>query len=498
MAYKKSTESSKRNVSRQTFKTKNKSSKLHSEKKYAGKSNDGKSFKRRNDDDSTSRKRRFNATDERPKRTYRRSENTEFKRRNDDDSTSRKRRFNATEERPKRTYRRSENTEFKRRNDDDTTSRKRRFNTTDERPKRTYRRSENTEFKRRNDDDSTSRKRRFNTTDERTKRTYRHSENTEFKRRNDDDSTSRKRRFNATEERSKRTYRRSEENNTNRRFSDSTEQRPKNYIRTSEPVDSRLRRQLKEKKAGSVRAEDTVADSNVRLNKFIANSGVCSRREADTFIKAGVVLVNGIVVTELGVKVSPTDEILFNGERLHGEKKVYMVMNKPKNFVTTVEDPHADKTVMTIVRNYCSERIYPVGRLDKNTTGVLLFTNDGELTKVLTHPSYGKKKIYAVGLDKNLTKNDMTRLANGVQLDDGMAFFDEIAYTDNDDKRKIGVEIHSGRNRIVRRMFEHLGYRITKLDRVYFAGLTKSKLRRGDCRFLSEQEIIALKMGAYE
>jgi 23S rRNA pseudouridine2605 synthase len=430
MAYKKSTESSKRNVSRQTFKSKDRSSKSHSEKNYGSKSNDGKSFKRRSSDDTASQKRKFNTTDERPKRTYRRSEDTEFKRRSSDDTASQKRKFNTTDERPKRTYRRSEDTEFKRRNSDDTASRKRRFNTTDERPKRTYRRSE--------------------------------------------------------------------ENETSKRFSDRTEERQKNYIRTSEPIDSRLRRQIKEKKAGSVRMSDTVAESKIRLNKFISNSGVCSRREADIFIKAGVVSVNGVVVTELGVKVSPTDEILFNGEHLHGEKKVYIVMNKPKNFITTVEDPHADKTVMTIVRNYCTERVYPVGRLDKNTTGVLLFTNDGELTKVLTHPSYEKKKIYAVGLDKNLTKNDMTRLAGGVQLDDGIAFFDEISYSDSDDKRKIGVEIHSGRNRIVRRMFEHLGYKVTKLDRVYFAGLTKSKLKRGECRFLIEKEIIALKMGAYE
>jgi 23S rRNA pseudouridine2605 synthase len=266
----------------------------------------------------------------------------------------------------------------------------------------------------------------------------------------------------------------------------------------SEPVDSRLRRRIKEAKVNNVADVNIAEDSKVRLNKFIANSGICSRREADTFIKAGVVSVNGVVVTELGVKISTNDEVLFNGEKLHGEKKVYLVMNKPKGYVTTVEDPHADKTVMTIVSNYCSERVYPVGRLDKNTTGVLLFTNDGNLTKVLTHPSYGKKKIYAVGLDRNLTKNDMTRLAEGVQLEDGLAFFDEISYTDDNDKRKIGVEIHSGRNRIVRRMFEHLDYKITKLDRVYFAGLTKSKLRRGECRFLSEQEIIALKMGAYE
>ncbi|MDR3227117.1 MAG: rRNA pseudouridine synthase, partial [Prevotellaceae bacterium] len=272
-----------------------------------------------------------------------------------------------------------------------------------------------------------------------------------------------------------------------------------NYVRVSEPVDSRERRKDKEKRiSNNVKIEPTGDLSKVRLNKFISNSGMCSRREADTFIQAGVVSVNGVVVTELGVKISPTDEIKFNDEILHGEKKVYLVMNKPKGFVTTVEDPHTEKTVMTIVHNYCTERIYPVGRLDKNTTGVLLFTNDGDLTKTLTHPSYGKKKIYAVGLDKNLTKNDMTRLADGIELEDGISFFDEISYSDDDDKRKIGVEIHSGRNRIVRRMFEHIGYKVTKLDRVYFGGLTKAKLRRGECRFLSEHEITSLKMGAYE
>ncbi|MDR2293039.1 MAG: rRNA pseudouridine synthase, partial [Prevotellaceae bacterium] len=312
------------------------------------------------------------------------------------------------------------------------------------------------------------------------------------------EKASRKRRFNAEDEGPKRTYRRSEEYASKNRFSDENKLHNKNYVRMSEPVDSRLRRQLKDKKAKSEKAANIVEESKVRLNKFIANSGICSRREADTFIKSGVVSVNGVIITELGVKISPMDEVLFNGERLHGEKKVYLVMNKPKGFVTTVEDPHVDKTVMTLVRNYCSERIYPVGRLDKNTTGVLLFTNDGDLTKVLTHPSYGKKKIYAIGLDKNLTKKDMTRLTDGIQLEDGIAFFDEISYTDDNDKRKIGVEIHSGRNRIVRRMFEHLDYKVTKLDRVYFAGLTKSKLRRGECRFLSEQEISALKMGAYE
>ncbi|MDR2651361.1 MAG: pseudouridine synthase [Prevotellaceae bacterium] len=531
MAYKKST-NDKKNVSRKTFNSNDKSSKSYSRKKYDDKSNDGKSFKRktddelastkrrfnstderpkrtykrnddknfgrRNDDERTSTKRRFNTTDERPKRTYKRNDDKNFGRRNDDERTSTKRRFNTTDERPKRTYKRNDDKNFGRRNDDERTSTKRRFNTTDERPKRTYKRNDDKGFGRRNDDEHTSTKRRFNTTDERPKRTYKRNDDKNFRRRNDDERTSTKRRFNTTDERPKRTYKRNDDYESKNRFSDKFERKPKNYVRVSEPVDSRLRRQIKEKKAINAQTANIVEDDKARLNKFIANSGVCSRREADTFIKAGLVSVNGIVVTELGVKISTADEVLFNGERLHGEKKVYIVMNKPKGFVTTVEDPHADKTVMTIVRNYCSERIYPVGRLDKNTTGVLLFTNDGDLTKVLTHPSYGKKKIYAVGLDKNLTKNDMTRLADGIQLDDGIAFFDEIAYTDDDDKRKIGVEIHSGRNRIVRRMFEQLDYKITKLDRVYFAGLTKSKLRRGECRFLTEQEIIALKMGAYE
>ncbi|MDR2066161.1 MAG: rRNA pseudouridine synthase [Prevotellaceae bacterium] len=347
-------------------------------------------------------------------------------------------------------------------------------------------------FKSKNKSSKSYSKKRYNT---------KSNESKTFGRKSDDEQASKKRRFNAADERPKRTYKRNDEYASKNRFADESKQQYKNYVRVSEPVDSRLRRQIKEAKAKSAKNAQTasmVEDSKVRLNKFIANSGVCSRREADTFIKAGVVSVNGVVITELGVKISPSDEVLFNGERLHGEKKVYIVMNKPKGFVTTVEDPHADKTVMTIIRNYCSERVYPVGRLDKNTTGVLLFTNDGDLTKVLTHPSYGKKKVYDVRLDKNLTKTDMTRLADGVQLDDGIAFFDEISYTDDNDKRKIGIEIHSGKNRIVRRMFEHLDYKVTKLDRVYFAGLTKSKLRRGECRFLAEKEISTLKMGAYE
>ena len=240
-------------------------------------------------------------------------------------------------------------------------------------------------------------------------------------------------------------------------------------------------------------------DGLVRLNKFIANSGICSRREADEYISAGLVTVNGQVVTEMGVKVNPAeDDVRFNGERLRGEKKVYVLLNKPKDFVTTTSDPHAEKNVMQLIsRELCPERIFPVGRLDKSTTGVLLLTNDGELAEKLTHPSYQKKKIYQVTLDKNVKPEDMDKLVSGVDLEDGPAYADEVAYN-GDDRSIVGIEIHSGRNRIVRRMFEALGYRVRKLDRVYFAGLTKKNLRRGQWRFLSDEEVTMLKLNFYE
>lgn len=235
----------------------------------------------------------------------------------------------------------------------------------------------------------------------------------------------------------------------------------------------------------------------VRLNKFIANSGVCSRREADTLIQAGVVTVNGQVVTELGTKVNiHDDDVRFNGERLKGEEKVYIIMNKPKGFVTTASDPHADKTVLDLVNN-CPARVYPVGRLDKNTTGVLLLTNDGEIAERLTHPSYDKKKIYQVALDKELTEEDREKILSGVELSDGVEKADELEYIDANDKRKLGIEIHSGKNRIVRRLFESQGYNVKALDRVYFAGLTKKGLKKGEWRFLTESEVNILKMGAY-
>ena len=235
----------------------------------------------------------------------------------------------------------------------------------------------------------------------------------------------------------------------------------------------------------------------VRLNKFIANSGVCSRREADNLILAGCVTVNGEVVTELGTKVNiNTDDIRFNGERLKGENKVYIVMNKPKGYVTTASDPHADKTVMDLLKA-CPTRVFPVGRLDKNTTGVLMFTNDGEIAEKLTHPSYDKKKIYQVSLDSKLRQEDFEKILSGVELNDGIIAADELEYIEADDHRKLGIEIHSGKNRIVRRIFESLGYEVKALDRVYFAGLTKKGIKRGDWRYLTEGEINLLRMGAY-
>jgi len=241
----------------------------------------------------------------------------------------------------------------------------------------------------------------------------------------------------------------------------------------------------------------TPIQEEIRLNKFIANSGVCSRREADTLIQAGVVTVNGEVVTELGTKVNVyKDEVKFNGEKLKGEEKVYLVMNKPKEYVTTASDPHAEKTVMELLKG-CPFRVFPVGRLDKSTTGVLMFTNDGELAEKLTHPSYDKKKIYQVSLDKPLKQEDYEKALAGVELTDGKMAADELEFIDADDHRKLGIEIHSGKNRIVRRLFEALGYEVKSLDRVYFAGLTKKGLKKGEWRKLSEGEVNILKMGAY-
>ena len=239
-------------------------------------------------------------------------------------------------------------------------------------------------------------------------------------------------------------------------------------------------------------------DEPIRLNKFLANAGVCSRREADSFIEAGVVSVNGQVVTELGTKVKRSDAVLFHDQLVSIEKKVYILLNKPKDYVTTSDDPQNRKTVMDLVKGACRERIYPVGRLDRNTTGVLLLTNDGELASKLTHPQYMKKKIYHVYLNKNVTAADMRMIADGIQLEDGEIHADAIEYASETDRKQVGIEIHSGRNRIVRRIFESLGYKVIKLDRVLFAGLTKKNVRRGDWRYLTEQEVNMLRMGAFE
>jgi 23S rRNA pseudouridine2605 synthase len=244
-------------------------------------------------------------------------------------------------------------------------------------------------------------------------------------------------------------------------------------------------------------ARNTVNNDAIRLNRYLASTGICSRREADEFIKAGLVSVNGEIITEFGTKVRQGDNVRYNGEKLKTERLVYILLNKPKDFITTLRDPQAKRTVIDLVQKACKERVYPVGRLDRNTTGVLLLTNDGELTRKLTHPSFNKMKIYHVTLDKALTKDDFSQILEGLSLEDGFFKADALSYIDAKDKKEIGIEIHSGKNKIVRRIFEHFGYTIRKLDRVYFAGLTKKGLTRGKYRFLTEQEIGMLKMGSY-
>ena len=272
------------------------------------------------------------------------------------------------------------------------------------------------------------------------------------------------------------------------------------YGRPQRPRTADYNPNAKYSKKKQIEYKEQFVDPNepIRLNKFLANAGVCSRREADEFITAGVVSVNGQVVTELGTKIKRGDEVKFHDQVVSIERKVYVLLNKPKDTVTTSDDPQARRTVMDLVKGACEERIYPVGRLDRNTTGVLLLTNDGDLASKLTHPKYLKKKIYHVHLDKNLTKADMEQIAAGIQLDDGEIHADAISYTDENKKNDVGIEIHSGKNRIVRRIFESLGYKVVKLDRVYFAGLTKKGLRRGDWRYLTEQEVNYLRMGSFE
>ena len=280
------------------------------------------------------------------------------------------------------------------------------------------------------------------------------------------------------------------------RYNDDRSQGFSRPVRRSDDYDPNAK--YSKKKQIEYKEQFTDPNEPIRLNKFLANAGVCSRREADEFIAAGVVSVNGEVVTELGTKIKRVDEVKFHDQVVSIERKIYVLLNKPKDCVTTSDDPQARLTVMDLIKGACSERIYPVGRLDRNTTGVLLLTNDGDLASKLTHPKFLKKKIYHVHLDKNLTKADMDQIAAGVELEDGEIHADAIEYTDDFKRNQIGIEIHSGKNRIVRRIFESLGYKVMKLDRVFFAGLTKKGLRRGEWRYLSEQEVNFLRMGSFE
>lgn len=238
--------------------------------------------------------------------------------------------------------------------------------------------------------------------------------------------------------------------------------------------------------------------SEIRLNKYISNAGVCSRRDADELIAAGQIKVDGKVVTNMGIKVNSSQKVSYKGKILSSEKKVYVLLNKPKDYLTTMDDPHADKKVIDLVKNACPERIYPVGRLDKNTTGLLLFTNDGDLATKLSHPRYNKKKVYHVFLNRPVTKNDLMRLTEGITIDEGQKVSADVAsFPDMEDRTQIGLEIHSGQNRVVRKMFEAMDYRVKKLDRVYYAGLTKKNLPRGKWRFLTDAEVKNLKRGSY-
>lgn len=272
-----------------------------------------------------------------------------------------------------------------------------------------------------------------------------------------------------------------------------------NRNRNAQPMDNQKKKLKKKKPFRQIKyKENADPTAPIRLNKYLANAGICSRREADEFIQAGVVKVNGEVVSELGTKITRADEVMFHDQPVKLESKVYVLLNKPKGFVTTTEDPENRKTVMELVKSACSERIYPVGRLDRATTGVLLLTNDGDLASKLTHPKYEKRKIYQVWLDKPVAMEHMQAIADGIELEDGEIHADAISYVTEEDLSQVGIEIHSGKNRVVRRIFEKLGYRVVKLDRVYFAGLTKKNLSRGKWRYLTEQEVNMLRMGAFD
>ena len=408
--------------------------------------------RRRFDDEHDERPRRRFSDEERPRRRF---DDDERPRRRFDDDKPRERRFH-DDGRPRRRFN-DEDRPRSRRFDDDKPRGERRF---DDRPRRRF---DDDERPRRRFDDDKPRERRFH----------------------DDDKP--RRRFD--EDRPRRRFDEDRPRGGNRRFDD----RPRDRRRSDDEEEPRRGRK------GYVREKDPMYDrpkatGEIRLNKYLADCGICSRREADDLIKAGCVMVNDEVITTMGYKVKTNDKVVYGGQTLNREKLRYILLNKPKGYITTSDDPYERDTVMELVQNACPERVYPVGRLDKQTTGLLLFTNDGDLAKKLTHPSSEIPKLYHVILDKPLTKNDMLRIAEGIELDDGPIAADNIAYDQDDDSKKsIGIELHSGRNRIVRRIFEHLGYEVTKLDRVMFAGLDKYKLPRGEWRFLTDLEVMNLK-----
>jgi len=380
-----------------------------------------------------------------------------------------RRKFNDDEERPRR--RKFENDERPRRKFNDDERPRRRFNDNEDRPRR--RKFEDDERPRRKFNDDERPRRRFNDNEERPKRRFNDNEDRPRRRKFEDDERPR-RKFNDDEKprRGNRRYEKREEMQE-----DAPKRGRKGYVREKDPLYDR-----------------PAATGDIRLNKYLADCGVCSRREADDLIKAGCVTVNGELVTTMGYKVKTGDKVVYGGQTLNREKLRYILLNKPKGYITTADDPEGRDTVMELVKDACPERIFPVGRLDKNTTGLLLLTNDGDLAKKLTHPSSEVTKLYHVILNKPLTKNDMLRIADGIELDDGIIAADTIAYDEDDDSKKsIGIELHSGRNRIVRRIFEHLGYEVTRLDRVMFAGLDKYKLPRGEWRFLTDREVAMLK-----
>ena len=414
--------------------------------------------RRRFDDEHGDRPRRRFDDDERPRRRF--DDEERPRRRFDDDKPRGERRF---DDRPRRRF---DDDDRPRRRFDDDKPRERRFHD-DDRPRRRF--DDEDRPRRRFDDDKPRGERRF---DDRPRRRF---DDDDRPRHRFDDDKPRERRFHDDDRpRGGRRF----DDRPRRRFDDEEPRRGrKGYVREKDPLYDRPK-----------------ATGEIRLNKYLADCGICSRREADDLIKAGCVMVNDEVITTMGYKVKTNDKVVYGGQTLNREKLRYILLNKPKGFITTSDDPYERDTVMELVQNACPERVYPVGRLDKQTTGLLLFTNDGDLAKKLTHPSSEVPKLYHVILDKPLTKNDMLRISEGIELDDGPIAADSIAYDQDDDSKKsVGIELHSGRNRIVRRIFEHLGYEVVKLDRVMFAGLDKYKLPRGEWRFLTDLEVHNLK-----